>query len=143
MNAGTVEFLVDPKTWKHYFIEVNPRIQARRRLAPCVFFVLDRLLRAACPPSTAWLHGSRPTQRLTGGRGGRASHAYSLAYPPAHPPPLTPYPPQVEHTVTEVITGVDLVQSQIRVAAGQRLAEIGLAQENISKRGFAIQAANA
>jgi len=46
VNAGTVEFLVDPKTWKHYFIEVNPRIQARRRLAPCVFFVLDRLLRA-------------------------------------------------------------------------------------------------
>ena len=45
--------------------------------------------------------------------------------------------------MTEVITGVDLVQSQIRVAAGQRLAEIGLAQENIAKRGFAIQAANA
>ena len=48
---------------------------------------------------------------------------------------------QVEHTVTEVITGVDLVQSQIRVAAGQRLKDIGLAQEQISKRGFAIQAA--
>lgn len=29
VNAGTVEFLVDPKTWKHYFIEVNPRIQVR------------------------------------------------------------------------------------------------------------------
>ena len=27
VNAGTVEFLVDPKTWNHYFIEVNPRIQ--------------------------------------------------------------------------------------------------------------------
>ena len=39
VNAGTVEFLVDPKTWKHYFIEVNPRIQARRRLAPCVFLL--------------------------------------------------------------------------------------------------------
>ena len=50
--AGTVEFLVDPQTWKHYFIEVNPRIQ-------------------------------------------------------------------VEHTVTEVVTGVDLVQSQIRVAQGE------------------------
>ena len=73
VNAGTVEFLVDPKTWRHYFIEVNPRIQ-------------------------------------------------------------------VEHTVTEVITGVDLVQSQIRLAAGQRLAEIGLEQPNISKRGYAIQA---
>ena len=73
VNAGTVEFLVDPKTWKHYFIEVNPRIQ-------------------------------------------------------------------VEHTVTEVITGIDLVQSQIRVAAGQRLQEIGLAQGQIAKRGYAIQA---
>ena len=73
VNAGTVEFLVDPKTWKHYFIEVNPRIQ-------------------------------------------------------------------VEHTVTEVITGVDLVQSQIRVAAGQRLSEIGLTQGDIAKRGYAIQA---
>ena len=71
--AGTVEFLVDPKTWKHYFIEVNPRIQ-------------------------------------------------------------------VEHTVTEVITGVDLVQSQIRIAAGQKLHEIGLSQEDVSMRGFAIQA---
>ena len=47
---------------------------------------------------------------------------------------------QVEHTVTEVITGVDLVQSQIRVAAGQQLKDIGLTQENISKRGYAIQA---
>ena len=64
VNAGTVEFLVDPKTWKHYFIEVNPRIQ-------------------------------------------------------------------VEHTVTEVITGVDLVQSQMRIAAGQRLNEIGLAQDDM------------
>lgn len=73
VNAGTVEFLVDPKTWNHYFIEVNPRIQ-------------------------------------------------------------------VEHTVTEVITGVDLVQSQIRVAAGQKLPELGLTQDNISMRGYAIQA---
>ena len=71
--AGTVEFLVDPTTWNHYFIEVNPRIQ-------------------------------------------------------------------VEHTVTEVVTGVDLVQSQIRVAQGETLAEIGLhAQDDIQVRGYAIQ----
>ena len=72
--AGTVEFLVDPKTWQYYFMEVNPRIQ-------------------------------------------------------------------VEHTVTEVITGVDLVQTQIRVAAGQRLKEIGLSQDTISKRGYAADCA--
>ena len=72
--AGTVEFLVDPKTWQYYFMEVNPRIQ-------------------------------------------------------------------VEHTVTEVITGVDLVQTQIRVAAGQRLKEIGLSQDTIQKRGYAADCA--
>eukprot|EP00966_Prymnesium_polylepis_P042772 993984-Prymnesium_polylepis.1 len=27
VNAGTVEFLVDPKSWEYYFLEVNPRIQ--------------------------------------------------------------------------------------------------------------------
>ena len=47
---------------------------------------------------------------------------------------------QVEHTVTEVITGVDLVQSQIRVAAGQKLSELGLTQAEVGMRGYAIQA---
>ncbi|XP_026677516.1 pyruvate carboxylase, mitochondrial isoform X4 [Diaphorina citri] len=46
---------------------------------------------------------------------------------------------QVEHTVTEEITGVDLVQSQIRVAEGMTLPELGLTQEKISPQGFAIQ----
>ncbi|XP_065159074.1 pyruvate carboxylase, mitochondrial isoform X3 [Atheta coriaria] len=46
---------------------------------------------------------------------------------------------QVEHTVTEEITGVDLVQSQIRVAEGMTLPELGLKQENIAPNGFAIQ----
>jgi pyruvate carboxylase len=50
---------------------------------------------------------------------------------------------QVEHTVTEVITGRDLVQAQIHVAQGRRLdgPEIGIAsQAAIEQRGFAIQA---
>ncbi len=49
---------------------------------------------------------------------------------------------QVEHTVTEVITGRDLVQGQIRIAQGYRLTdpEIGIAnQAAIERRGFAIQ----
>jgi len=49
---------------------------------------------------------------------------------------------QVEHTVTEAVTGVDLVQCQIMVAKGHKLAdpEIDLgAQDAIRTRGFAIQ----
>ena len=49
---------------------------------------------------------------------------------------------QVEHTVTEQITGVDLIRSQIRVAEGYRLndLEIGIkSQDSIAKNGFAIQ----
>ncbi|XP_062128740.1 pyruvate carboxylase, mitochondrial-like isoform X1 [Drosophila sulfurigaster albostrigata] len=46
---------------------------------------------------------------------------------------------QVEHTVTEEITGIDLVQSQIRIAEGMTLNELGLAQEKILPRGYAIQ----
>ncbi|TGZ32113.1 Pyruvate carboxylase [Temnothorax longispinosus] len=46
---------------------------------------------------------------------------------------------QVEHTVTEEITGIDLVQSQIRIAEGITLPELGMTQEKIVPRGFAIQ----
>ncbi|MGW5289811.1 pyruvate carboxylase [Rhodococcus pyridinivorans] len=46
---------------------------------------------------------------------------------------------QVEHTVTEEITDVDLVQSQLRIAAGESLEELGLSQEGITIRGAALQ----
>jgi len=71
-NAGTVEFLVDQDTGKHYFMEVNARLQ-------------------------------------------------------------------VEHTVTEEVTGVDLVQTQVRVAEGHLLSDLGLNQEKIATHGAAIQ----
>ena len=46
---------------------------------------------------------------------------------------------QVEHTITEEITGIDIVAAQIQIAAGASLAELGLTQERIQYRGFAIQ----
>ena len=48
---------------------------------------------------------------------------------------------QVEHTVTEAVTGVDLVQAQIRLAQGATIAELGLDAPDIARpRGYAIQA---
>ena len=46
---------------------------------------------------------------------------------------------QVEHTVTEEVTDVDLVQSQLRIASGETLAELGLSQDSIKPHGFALQ----
>ncbi|AKS35011.1 pyruvate carboxylase [Mycolicibacterium goodii] len=46
---------------------------------------------------------------------------------------------QVEHTVTEEITDVDLVASQLRIAAGETLADLGLSQDRLVLRGAAMQ----
>ena len=47
---------------------------------------------------------------------------------------------QVEHTVTEEVTGVDLVKAQLRLAGGSSLADLGLTQARIpAPRGFAMQ----
>ncbi|HEY2486319.1 MAG TPA: carboxyl transferase domain-containing protein [Candidatus Binataceae bacterium] len=75
VNAGTVEFLVNPERGEHFFIECNPRIQ-------------------------------------------------------------------VEHTVTEQVTGIDLVESQFRISAGESLQSLGISdQAAVARpRGFAIQA---
>jgi len=69
VNAGTVEFLVDPKTNEFWFMEVNTRLQ-------------------------------------------------------------------VEHTVTEMLTGVDIVRQQILIAEGSRLE---IPKERVQLTGRAIQ----
>jgi pyruvate carboxylase len=46
---------------------------------------------------------------------------------------------QVEHTVTEEITDVDLVSSQLRIASGQTLDDLGLRQDDIRPHGAALQ----
>jgi pyruvate carboxylase len=46
---------------------------------------------------------------------------------------------QVEHTVTEEVTDVDLVQSQLRIASGETLADLGLSQDDIRPHGAALQ----
>jgi pyruvate carboxylase len=46
---------------------------------------------------------------------------------------------QVEHTVTEEITDVDLVVAQLRIAAGETLHDLGLTQDGITIRGAALQ----
>jgi acetyl/propionyl-CoA carboxylase alpha subunit len=47
---------------------------------------------------------------------------------------------QVEHTVTEEATGVDIVQAQLLIAGGRTLEDLGLTQDNIRLRQHSLQA---
>ena len=46
---------------------------------------------------------------------------------------------QVEHTVTEEVTGIAIVSTQIQIALGASLEDLWLVESKISVRGFALQ----
>ena len=46
---------------------------------------------------------------------------------------------QVEHTVTEEVTGIDIVQTQMKIASGVSFDQLGLTQESIATTGVAMQ----
>lgn len=49
---------------------------------------------------------------------------------------------QVEHTITELITGIDIVQAQIEIAGGEKLQSMDIdikSQSSVKKSGYAIQ----
>lgn len=46
---------------------------------------------------------------------------------------------QVEHTVTEEVTGIDLVQAQFLIASGQSLSDLNIIQDSITVTGAALQ----
>ncbi|WP_061965825.1 pyruvate carboxylase [Demequina aurantiaca] len=46
---------------------------------------------------------------------------------------------QVEHTVTEEVTDIDLVSAQMRIASGETLEQIGIRQDDVRVNGYAVQ----
>ncbi len=91
----------------------------------------DRLCAAAVRMAKAVRYSSLGTfEFLVGGTGDDDDFVFIEANPRL----------QVEHTVTESVTGIDLVQAQIELAAGRTLADLSLRQMDVPPpRGFAMQ----
>jgi acetyl/propionyl-CoA carboxylase alpha subunit/acetyl-CoA carboxylase carboxyltransferase component len=98
-------------------------------LAPAL---LDRLVEASLAMARAARHDSLGTfEFLIDTEAG--DEAQSFAFMEANPRL------QVEHTVTEATTGVDLVVTQLRIAQGATLTELGLQDPPPRPQGFAVQ----
>jgi pyruvate carboxylase len=140
LNAGTVEFLVDKEVSLHIYLYTVVHItvesfsytrelsyvSAVPRLTP---HAISRLLPAVHNTTTNTHHYNTVHLHYTALFNTQGRHYFIEVNPRI----------QVEHTVTEQVTGIDLVQSQIKIAGGATLEELGLKQENISVRGVAMQ----
>jgi len=125
VNAGTVEFIFDCDSGEFYFMEMNTRLQVRGAgggvglglglgLGLLLWGMRDSKLQLAFTPPRSLTNNKHP------------------------PNPNAHNPPQVEHPVTEAVAGVDLVELQLRVAAGEKLP---LSQGDLAApRGHAFEA---
>ena len=112
IGVGTIEFLWEKTGF--YFMEMNTRIQVREGEDFCFFGFFFFFFASSSHKTPQNFPHNRPL--------------------PPHPTPTQPS--QVEHPVTEMITGVDLIQEQIRAAQGFPLR---YKQEDITIKGHAIE----
>lgn len=122
------------KHGQRYFLEVNPRVQVGgtcSRAGPAARDLLQWLdIIAPSSMSNRPRNAPSPNTKPT-----PSQHQFALA--PATRRALL----QVEHTVTEEVTGIDIVQAQIKIAGGASLADLGLGSQEVvpAPKGYAIQ----
>ncbi|MFG2730533.1 carboxyl transferase domain-containing protein [Streptomyces canus] len=126
-GSGTVSHLWDREC------SIQRRHQKVIEIAPCPTLSLDQrrpLLDAACRMAQAVEYAGLGTFEFLVDADDPTRFFFLEANPRV----------QVEHTVTEEITGVDLVAAQLEVALGRTLRELGLTQTDIAPpRGLAVQ----